>query len=186
MRNVAGKFPYSVHPSDTDNHVPETFPELTLFELSVVESFECNLCMVFHTDKTMDRKLEDEQFCVCSNIQCGWISHVYSRRYVARTSLPFGVYPTMIEDVYYLFYTRFDTGSISPISLVLLQSRQSFLYVFKMTKSTFNQSLALFLNLYFYIFIYFLYFYNRFFCFASQFLSLSSPLQVMERCMFGI
>lgn len=44
----------------------------------------------------MDWKLEDEQFSVCSNIQCRWISHVYSRRYAAKTSLPFVVYPKMM------------------------------------------------------------------------------------------
>ena len=50
-------------------------------------------CIIFNLDKTMDWKLEDEQFSVCSNIQCGWISHVYSRRYVAKSSLHFGVFP---------------------------------------------------------------------------------------------
>ena len=52
-------------------------------------------CVIFNLDKTVDWKLEDEQFSVCSNIQRGWISHVYSRRYAAKTSLPFGVYTTM-------------------------------------------------------------------------------------------
>ena len=52
-------------------------------------------CIIFNLDKTVDWKLEDEQFSVCSNIQRGWISHVYSRRYAAKTSLSFGVYATM-------------------------------------------------------------------------------------------
>lgn len=46
------------------------------------------LCIIFNIDKTMDWQLEDEWFCVCSNIQRGWISHVYSRRYAAKIYLP--------------------------------------------------------------------------------------------------
>ena len=79
----------------------------------------------------MDWKLKDEQFSVCSNIQCGWISHVYSRRYAAKTpSLPFSVYSTMSENMLAISFTPaviFAVQVLFPSNVCNLDSHDDFI-----------------------------------------------------------
>lgn len=158
----------------------------------------------------MDWQLEDEWFCVCSNIQRGWISHVYSRRYAAKIYLPghllgnfqnrFGVYPTMgacllalLQPLWYLLHYLLHTFSF--LIIMSLCFRDDFNSQDGLSTSNLSVQLSFVITLsgcMIMIKFWLTYYVRLFPCcftwlylFCFSFLSFLSPLQEMVRCMFG-